>query len=188
MRLHAASPAERFDVLAFESSERARARSLIELLTEAGAGIRQGVDVGLLDRERALAKELNTKAAEQAQLLARTHTPEQEAALNRAITQLEADYEQVQAQIRRTSPRYAAIAQPEPLALREIQRQVLDPETLLLRVRARRGPQLRLGGRHGLGVEPRAAEREEIQKAAREVLDLLTARSEDARLPKPRDA
>jgi hypothetical protein len=38
----------------------------------------------------------------------------------------------VQAQIRRTSPRYAAIAQPEPLALREIQRQVLDPETLLL--------------------------------------------------------
>ena len=47
MRLHAASPTERFDVLAFESSERARARSLIELLTEAGAGIRQGVDVAI---------------------------------------------------------------------------------------------------------------------------------------------
>jgi hypothetical protein len=43
MRLHAANPTERFDVLAFESSERARARSLLELLTEAGAGIRQGV-------------------------------------------------------------------------------------------------------------------------------------------------
>ena len=72
------------------------------------------------------------KASEQAQLLARTHTAEQAAALNKAITQLESDYEQIQAQIRRTSPRYAAIAQPEPLALDEIQRQVLDPETLLL--------------------------------------------------------
>jgi tetratricopeptide (TPR) repeat protein len=132
MRQHAASPTERFDVLALEASERARARSLIELLTEAGGGIRQGVDVRLLDRERALAKELNTKASEQAEVAARTHTAEQAAALNTAITQLEADYEQVQAQIRRTSPRYAAIAQPEPLALREIQRQVLDPETLLL--------------------------------------------------------
>jgi hypothetical protein len=68
MRQHAASPTERFDVLALEASERARARSLIELLTEAGGGIRQGVDVRLLDRERALAKELNTKASEQAEV------------------------------------------------------------------------------------------------------------------------
>ena len=102
--------------------------------------------------------EVNRKGAEQAQLLARAHTPEQAAAMNKAITELESEYEHTQAQIRRTSPRYAAIAQPEPLALREIQAQVLDPETLLLEYLARRGSQLHLGGRHGLGVEPRAAE------------------------------
>jgi CHAT domain-containing protein/Tfp pilus assembly protein PilF len=182
MRLHAASRTERFDVLAFEASERARARSLLELLTEAGAGIRQGVDVGLLDRERGLAEALNKKAAEQVQLLARTHTPEQAAALNKAIIELESDYEQVQAQIRRTSPRYAAIAQPEPLALGEIQRQVLDPETLLL--------EYSLGEDRSyvwaVGTDSVSSHelpnREEIQRASREVLDLLTERSDEARL------
>jgi CHAT domain-containing protein len=182
MRLHGASPTERFDVLAFESSERARARSLLELLTEAGAGIRQGVDVGLLDRERALAEELNRKAAEQAQFLARTHTADQAAALNKTLTQLESDYEQVQAQIRRTSPRYAAIAQPEPLPLREIQRQVLDNETLLLEY------SLGQDRSYVWAVGPDSVSshelpnREEIQKASREVLDLLTARRDDGKL------
>jgi hypothetical protein len=38
----------------------------------------------------------------------------------------------VQATIRRTSPRYAALVQPQPLSLAEIQ-QTLDPETLLLK-------------------------------------------------------
>jgi CHAT domain-containing protein len=174
MRLHAASPGERFDVLAFESSERARARSLLELLTEAGAGIRQGVDVALLDRERALALEVNRKGAEQAQLLARAHTPEQAAAMNKAITELESEYEHTQAQIRRTSPRYAAIAQPEPLTLREIQAQVLDPETLLL--------EYSLGEDRSyiwaVGTDSVSSHelpnREEIQKASRELLDVLT--------------
>ena len=182
MRQHAASPTERFDVQAFESSERARARSLLELLAEAGAGIRQGVDVGLLDRERTLAKELNTKAAEQAQIASRTHAPEQAAALNQAVMQLEADYEQVQAQIRRTSPRYAAIAQPEPLALRELQRRVLDPETLLLEYSLGEDRSYVWAVGNDSMSSHELPNKEEIQKASREVLDLLTARSDEAKL------
>jgi CHAT domain-containing protein len=38
----------------------------------------------------------------------------------------------VQGRIRAASPAYAALTQPQPLTLREIQREVLDPETLLL--------------------------------------------------------
>ena len=182
MRLHAASPTERFDVLAFESSERARARSLLELLTEAGAGIRQGVDVALLDRERALALEVNRKGAEQAQLLARAHTPEQAAAMNKAITELESEYQHTQAQIRRTSPRYAAIAQPEPLALREIQAQVLDPETLLLEYSLGEDRSYIWAVGTDLVSSHELPNREEIQKASRELLDLLTTRRDHSGL------
>src|SRR5262249_39808805 len=43
-----------------------------------------------------------------------------------------ADYQEVRAQIRVASPRYAALTQPQPLTLAEIQKQVLDADTLLL--------------------------------------------------------
>ena len=152
-------------------------RGLLELLTEAGAGIRQGIDTSLLDRERALARELNARAAAQVQLLRGSPTREQAAALNQTISQLENDYEQVQAQIRRTSPRYASITQPQALTVAEIQRQVLDPDTLLL--------EYSLGAERSFlwavsssGLSSyELPKREAIQEAARQVLDLLTARS-----------
>ena len=177
MRLHAASPGAGFAALALEASERARARGLLELLTEAGAAIRQGIDTSLLDRERALAKELNARAAAQVQLLRGSPTREQAAALNQTISQLENDYEQVQAQIRRTSPRYASITQPQALTVAEIQRQVLDPDTLLL--------EYSLGAERSFlwavsssGLSSyELPKREAIQEVARQVLDLLTARS-----------
>src|SRR4029453_3413560 len=50
MRLHKDRPAEGHAAAALQASERARARSLLELLTEARAEIRQGVDPTLLER------------------------------------------------------------------------------------------------------------------------------------------
>ncbi|WP_254625655.1 CHAT domain-containing protein [Nostoc sp. TCL240-02] len=41
-------------------------------------------------------------------------------------------YKQVQVKIRATSPRYAALTQPQPLSLVQIQQQILDDKTLLL--------------------------------------------------------
>ena len=128
---HSAEPGAGHAALAFQVSERQRARSLLDLLAEARADVREGVDAAVLERERALARQLNARAASQVQLLSSTHTPQQAAALNQEINQLEIDYERVQAEIRRTSPRYAALTQPQPLSLKEIQQQ-LDPDTLLL--------------------------------------------------------
>ena len=62
MRQHVAEPKAGLDALAFAVSERQRARSLLDLLTEAHADVRQGVDAALLERERTLAKQLNDKA------------------------------------------------------------------------------------------------------------------------------
>ena len=62
MRLHADRPAEGFGAAALSASERARARSLLELLSESGTEILQGVDAGLLDQERELELRLSAKA------------------------------------------------------------------------------------------------------------------------------
>ena len=127
MRQHRAAPTKGYDALAVEVSERQRARSLLDLLTEARADVRQGVDAALLERERSLGKQLNDKA----QLLTQTNKPEQTVALKKEISQLENDYERAQAAIRKASPHYAALTQPQPLKLKEIQAQ-LDADTLLL--------------------------------------------------------
>lgn len=132
MRLHKQRPADGFDAAGLEASERARARSLLEILAEARADIREGVDSGLLERERSLQQQLNAKAERQARLLGGKHTPEQAAELAREIESLTTEYQQVRSQIRIRSPRYAALTQPQPLSLKEIQQQVLDSDTLLL--------------------------------------------------------
>jgi len=124
------NPAAEVDAAAFAVSERARARSLLELLTEAHANFRQGVDGSLLERERSLQQRLHAKAAAQVRLLNRKHTSEQASAAAREIASITAECEDLRAQIRSKIPRYAALTQPLDLA--EIQQQALDPDTLLL--------------------------------------------------------
>src|SRR5262249_15830407 len=81
MQRHKQNPAAGFDAAALAVSERARARSLLELLKESRADIRQGVESSLLERERSLQQRLAAKATAQANLLNRKHTPEQAAAV-----------------------------------------------------------------------------------------------------------
>ncbi len=131
MRHSSAGSAVEETAEALQVNERRRARSLIDLLAEARADVRQGVDPALLERERNLARQLNARASAQVKLLSRSHTPEQAAALAQEISQLQNDYERAQAEIRRRSPGYAALTLPQPLSPTEIQ-QLLDPDTLLL--------------------------------------------------------
>jgi CHAT domain-containing protein len=131
MRLHKQRPDEGYVAAALQASERARARSLLELLTEARIEIRQGVDLTLLERERNLRRQLNAKAGHQTRLLSRNHTEQEAAEVNKEIQALTMQYQELQAQIRVASPRYAALTQPQPLTLEQTQ-QLLDAETLLL--------------------------------------------------------
>ena len=131
MRQHDADPAAGHDVAALEMSERARARSLLELLSEGGADIREGVDGEILAEERALGAKLNGTAEAHEQALAAGKTERAET-LRREVTLLMARLAELEARIRRVSPRYAALTRPEPLSARAIQREVLDPGTLLL--------------------------------------------------------
>jgi CHAT domain-containing protein len=132
MRLHQQHPTDGFDAAALAASEKGRARSLLELLAESRAEIREGVDASLLAREQQLRDLIAAKAEKQIRLHSGQNHEDAADKLAKEIDGLTTDYEQVLAQIRETSPRYAALTQPLPLSLKEIQTKVLDNDTLLL--------------------------------------------------------
>jgi CHAT domain-containing protein len=131
MQLHQQSPSQGLNGAALQASERARVRSLLEILTEARIDIRQGGDPALLERERRLQQQLNAKEQTRLQLQSRKAKPEQIAALEKELRALTTEYQEMQAQLRAKSPHYAALTQPQPLQLSEIQ-QLLDADTMLL--------------------------------------------------------
>jgi CHAT domain-containing protein len=175
MQMRKQNPAAEFDALALAVSERARARSLLELLKEARADIRQGVDSSLLERERSLQQRLNARAAAQVSLLNRKHTPEQAEAAAKEIAAITSEYEDLQVQIRVRSPRYAALTQPQPLSLPEIQQQVLDPDTLLLEYSLGDDASYLFVVSQTSITSHRLPKRAEIEAATRRVRELLIA-------------
>jgi CHAT domain-containing protein len=132
VRQHEQNPAGDFAARAFEASEQSRARSLIELLNEARADIRQGIAPELRGRERELQQKLAAKSDRLARMRANDLNKEPTVALKNEISTLIAEYSEIQTRIRLTSPRYAALTSPEPLKLSEIQKQALDANTVLL--------------------------------------------------------
>jgi CHAT domain-containing protein/predicted nuclease with TOPRIM domain len=178
MELHRRRPGQGLEAKALQVSESARARSLLELLTENRADIRQGVQPELLDSERLLQQRFNEKAKLITDLLFAGRSKDEIAKVNRELDTITAAYQQVQAQIRATSPRYAALTQPQPLTLKEIQEQALDDQTLLL--------EYSLGAERSYlwAVTPTSINsfilpgREEIEAKARNAYKLLTARND----------
>jgi CHAT domain-containing protein len=175
MSLSQRSPGGGYDAAALQASERARARNLLEQLVESNADIRQGVDPQLLERERALQRQLNAKAAARIKAFSDKGADAIATALDKEIAELTSRYQEVDAQIRASSPRYAALTRPEPLAVPDIQR-LLDENTVLM--------EFALGEKRSWlwVVTPSAitshqlAPRSAIEKATRRVYELLTAR------------
>jgi CHAT domain-containing protein/Flp pilus assembly protein TadD len=132
MQLDARRPGRGFGAAAFEASERARARSLLELLNEARIDVRGGIDEGLKREEWTLRMTLSEREVRRQDLAGRKRDRPSAEALAREIRDLTAEYDHLQARIRAAYPGYADLMQGAPLTLRETQRQVLDGETLLL--------------------------------------------------------
>jgi CHAT domain-containing protein/tetratricopeptide (TPR) repeat protein len=132
MTLHQLNPGQGYNGLAFQASERARARVLLEMLSETGVDIREGVVAPLLERERSIEEMLHAKAEQQSRPLTGKRGEMHAEKLRQEIAGLLDQYQDVRMQIRAASPRYAALTQPRPLSLKQIQREVLDPDTLLL--------------------------------------------------------
>jgi len=131
MDLHRKNPDHGYDVLAFEASERGRARSLLEMLAAARVGVRQKVEPQLLEREQLLRKELSEKEQQVDSETAggsKALRPE----LATEINELSERYQEANALVHAASLEYTDQAQPTPLNLKQIRDQVLTPDAAML--------------------------------------------------------
>jgi CHAT domain-containing protein/tetratricopeptide (TPR) repeat protein len=132
MQLEKLNPRKGYGPRAFRVSEEARARTFLERLSETGIDVRQGVSAELLDKEHRTVEQLNDALESQIRILSSKHSAEETELIAARVNALTTEYDQVQADIRRVSPKAAALKMPEALDLVEIQHQVLGPNTVLL--------------------------------------------------------
>lgn len=174
MRMHRESPGAGYDREALRISERARARSLVDSLGGILNGL-AGADSALIARRWNLWQRIRSRIERRP---AEPGVPYID--WFNEIEKLRVEYEQIEEQIRSANHRYAALTQPRTLNAGEIQGQ-LDDETLLL--------EYALGDENSYlwvvssaaVVSHRLPKRSEIERSARRVYDLLTARNRHRR-------
>ncbi len=132
MELHKKNPNQGYAAQAFNVTERSKARTLLELLTESKADIRTGVDPQLLQQEQDIQSQLTALDKRRIELANASTNKEQMATLESQRETLQTQYRTLQSQIRATSPKYAALKYPQPLTLEQIQQQILDDNTVIL--------------------------------------------------------
>jgi len=129
MALHQRDPNAGFAAAAFAAAERMRARSFLDLLTEAKVDLRSELDPELLARQKSLTGSI--EKAVRAQNSPGRSTRDQAEKSGREVSKLLEEYDSIEARLRQSSPRYAALAKPEPVNVERVQ-QELDSDTVLL--------------------------------------------------------
>jgi CHAT domain-containing protein/Tfp pilus assembly protein PilF len=132
MSMHSRDPSRKYDEAAMQVSDRSRARTLLEALSKARVKLTQPAHPSLVERERRLLEEVAQQADRIAEMNARQNAGERVAAARKELEELKAEYDRVQFEIRSTLPNYAGLTRPVPLTLSEMQRQLVDGDTLLL--------------------------------------------------------
>jgi hypothetical protein len=112
----------------FHLVERARARSLLDLLAESRSRLRDGIEPALRDRESQVLDELSAGSLS----LATAADPGSLAAARARVAQAKEDLERLEIEIRHNAPRYGEIAYPRPATLAEIQDGILGDNEVLL--------------------------------------------------------
>lgn len=132
MELHAANRDRRYDARALEAQERARARSLLDALSEAVLAVDEGIDPEAAEQEAKLRTKINGQEQQRLRLVSAERKDEAAIeALEKEIAALLTEYSRLLADVRRTNPRYASLAQPQTLAVGEMQA-LLDERTALV--------------------------------------------------------
>ncbi len=163
--------------VAFQVLERFRARSLLETLASARVDIRAGVNPALVEKERSLQESLSAQTDRRLHILGRKHSEQQIAAIARQIDDLFGQYKEVEEQLRSNSPGYAALTQPTTLNAQQVQERLLDSKTLLLEYSLGddRSYLFKVDGGSVDAYE--LPKRDDIERAARHVYELLTLRN-----------
>jgi CHAT domain-containing protein len=130
MRLYERTHSQADMEAALAASEHARARNLLDLLTEARADLNKGVSTQDAEKGRRLAQEINTLTQSLLRLRSAKRT-EDAAGVETRLGTLITEYDDLQAKNRSANKAYAGLREPRPLGAREIQEQ-LEGDTLLL--------------------------------------------------------
>ncbi len=133
MHKHQINPSKGFDVLALETSELARARSLAEFLRDTQITAVGNLEPELAAQEKTIRQSQRIKEDYRVALLARNYKKEELDALDADLQRLEKEYKQVSDTIRERYPSFEQITRPTALTLSQIQAQVLrDDQSILL--------------------------------------------------------
>ena len=170
---------------AFQVVEGSRARTLFEMLTQAHVDVAQKADPALRERERRLREVLNAKSQYRLRLAGSTDA-DRLADVNTEIADLLVQYQHAETQLRAESPDYAALAEPHPLTVAEIQN-LLDADTLLLEYSLGEERSYVWAVTPNLLAAYELPTRSRIEKAARCVHDLVTFSNRGARPGKTPD-
>jgi CHAT domain-containing protein/Flp pilus assembly protein TadD len=126
LKLKSGKPAE-----AFELSEKARARTLLDQMNSARINIRKSADRELIEQEQALRFELASLEKKLTEEMSRGGAPEACAPLRERLNQGREAYAGILIRMKASTPEYAELQGYSPASLVEIQR-LLPPETTLL--------------------------------------------------------
>ena len=118
---------------AFRVAEQGRARSLLDLINEAGGQVTEGVPAELLGRKQTNLDQQNEIAAQLTGVSPTNEPPSKPVEeLEKELDRLQAESDTIENQIRTESPRYAALSAAQPISLADVQRELLDDSTALL--------------------------------------------------------
>ncbi len=163
--------------LAFEASERARARRLVELLSESRYALLRRVDPDLAAHHRDLRRRINAAAA-LGTGRAESAASEEASGRRQTLRRLLDDLRRLEVEIRRRHPGYASLLEPPRIRVADVQERLLDPRTMLLEFALGRERSylwaVTATELQGFVLPPRA-EIEALGRAAYEQLGTLTA-------------
>jgi CHAT domain-containing protein/Tfp pilus assembly protein PilF len=131
VRQHERDPRGGFAEQAFALSERARARSFLDLVGESG-GSPDGADRQLVVRETELQRLITTKSDRLVTLLNTGVTGTRITAAEEELEAILAQHADVQGRIRASDPRSAVLTKGTPIGAVRVQQALLDAETVLL--------------------------------------------------------
>jgi CHAT domain-containing protein len=117
---------------AFKISEQARARSLLDLLAETDSQVTGGVPAELLTRKQANLERQQEIAQQLTGISLFADQKKKPSDLEEELEKLQNEFDEIENQIRTSSPKYAALTASQPVTLAEVQQKVLDDHTALV--------------------------------------------------------
>ena len=129
MRLHKLTPSGGFDVLALETIERSRARSLVEMLGESHIDLRKEIPPEQRRREDQILDRINRA---QRELFRAGLQPARKPEVKKELAAAEHDLDTFRLELHKSGSRYASVQYAPALGPDQIRRELLNPNTALI--------------------------------------------------------